>query len=585
MLTSIRFQNFKALEDFSISLKEFNILTGPNNNGKSTIIDGLRLLQRAYRYVSRTTPKFINNPFGNNSWGYEIPSNSFQLNLGILQTNFNTSDPSIIKFNMGLGKVLTLIFHTDYPVYLLFDTNNRIPKTATEFRKEFPLNISIIPTLGPFEIEENLLDETYVKTTYGTRRSPRMFRSFWFYNDEKFDEFKSLVEKTWAGMSISRPEKKDHFGKELIMFCEEERLTREICWSGFGFQIWLQLLTHIVNFKNADLIIVDEPEIYLHPDLQHKILDLLKEYDSNVLIATHSVEIINAVDPSSVILIDKKNKSAKRITDLAGLQNVANILGSGQNIELTRLARGKKILFVEGKDLKLLSKLSKICKSDFLFVDSIITIIAIEGFSQHDKIIHTNWAFTQILGEELKIAVLLDRDYRAEEEVELVLNKLKSEVSYAHILKKKELENYFLIPSALFKAIDSRLDDRVKSDIAVVKPSFDINSLLMELTDEFKSDILGQIVANRMKTLQKQGKDVSTIFSSLNSEFETNWKSLDYRLNIIPGKKFFSFLNDHLQQKYKISITYYQVANFINHSEIDNDLLSFFNELETFKVS
>ena len=94
------------------------------------------------------------------------------------------------------------------------------------------------------------------------------------------------------------------------MFFEENRMTREICWAGFGFQIWLQLLTHIINSKDADLIVVDEPEIYLHPELQHKILDLLKNTNSRVVLATHSVEIINSVEPSEVLLIDKKNKSA-----------------------------------------------------------------------------------------------------------------------------------------------------------------------------------------------------------------------------------------------------------------------------------
>lgn len=583
MITNIRFTNFKALSEFSISLNDFNILTGPNNNGKSTIIDGLRLLHRGYRFASRQTPKFLVNPFGKNAWGFIIPANSFDLNLGILQTDLDNASPSIIKFGFGNRKSLTLMFHPDHPAYLFFDTQNKIPRKATEFREEFPLSISIIPTLGPLEIDEELVGADYLKSVYGGRRSPRMFRSYWMYNLDKFDEFKQLVESTWPGMSVSYPEQLDRFDKKLTMFCEEERLPREVCWAGFGFQIWLQLLTHIINSKGADLIVVDEPEIYLHPDLQHKILDILRLYGANILIATHSVEIINSVDPSDVVLIDKKNKSAKRITDLSGLQSVSNILGSGQNIELTRLARGKKILFVEGKDMKLLSKLAKICKHEKLFLDSQITVIPIEGFSQHDKIIHTNWAFTQILGEELKIAVLLDRDYRADEDIEIVLNKLQKEVNYAHILKKKELENYFLIPTAISKAIDSRFEERIKSGSLAEKPEIDIVKILLELTDGLRSDILGQIIAHKYKMLQSQGKDVSTIFSRLSDEFEASWKDLDYRLNKASGKYLFTVLNEYLQKNYKISITYSLVSNHISHKDVDEDMISFFNGLEGFK--
>ena len=43
-------------------------------------------------------------------------------------------------------------------------------------------------------------------------------------------------------MSDGFPEKRDMFSKELVMFCYEERIAREICWAGFGFQIWIQLI-------------------------------------------------------------------------------------------------------------------------------------------------------------------------------------------------------------------------------------------------------------------------------------------------------------------------------------------------------
>ncbi|MFB9843432.1 ATP-dependent nuclease [Mucilaginibacter ginsenosidivorans] len=583
MITSIKFKNFKALEEFTIHLKKFNVLTGPNNNGKSTILDGLRLLQAAYRYASRTTPKYINNPLGQKFWGFVIPPNSLPINTDYIQTNFNTSEPSIIRYSIDSGKTLILSFHPEYPTYLFFDTPNRIPRSSTDFRNEFPLNIAIIPTLGPFEIGEELLSQEYVKRWYGSRRSPRMFRSYWFYNLERFDEFKKLVEATWLGMSINFPQKADQFSKELFMFCEEERIPREISWAGFGFQIWLQLLTHIVNAKNASLIVVDEPEIYLHPDLQHKVLELLRHYNADIMIATHSVEIINSVEPNDVVLVDKKNKSAKRITDLIGLQNVANLLGSGQNIELTRLARGKKILFVEGKDLKLLNKLSKICKHDNLFSDSKITVIPIEGFGQHDRIIHTNWAFTKILGEELKIAVLLDRDYRADETISKILEKLQKEVNYAHILRKKEIENYFLIPSAIQRAIDSRLEERIKNGYIDEKPVIKLNDILLNLTDNFKSEVIGQVIARRAESYRKS-EDFSKIISDINREVDSNWKDLQYRLNVISGKQFISFMNDYLQENFKISISCPLISNYLTIKDIDNEVLEFLNQLEKFKL-
>ena len=577
MITSIRFQNFKALEDFTIHLKEFNVLTGPNNNGKSTILDGLRVLQAAYRFASRYNPKFIDTPYNKSQYGYEVPEASIPIILENIQTNFNTTDPSIITFKLEQGKVFTLYFHNEYPTYLLFDTPNRIPLTATSFRKEFPLDISIVPTLGPFEIEEDLLESTYVKRWYGSRRSPRMFRSYWFYNPENFREFKTQVEKTWKGMSISFPERRSPFSKGLVMFCQEERMPREISWSGFGFQIWLQLLTHIINSKDANLIVVDEPEIYLHPDLQHKILELLKSTNCKIILATHSVEIINSIEPSEVLLIDKKNKLSKRISDFEGLQAISNILGSGQNIQLTRLARGKKILFVEGLDIKLLNRLSKICKLDDLFTSGEITVIPLEGFTQHEKIIHTNWAFSKVLGEALKIAVLLDRDYRTDEEICIVKEKLTNEVELVHILELKENENYFLVPSAIEKAILNRLNK--------INSAIDIAQLISQVTEELKEDTKTQIVAHKAKFNQKSAKDISTIIKEASIQFEKDWKEISFRFSKIGGKSFFSLLNQKLQETFKINITLTQVANFMKNEDLNADIIEFLKSLDEIKNS
>src|SRR5258706_2469748 len=411
MITSIYFENFKAFENYIIYFKDFNILTGLNNNGKSTILDALRLLKGAYGYASRLNPTYFDFPNGHSGYGYKIPQASLPITLENIQTNYNEGF-SKLRFRLSDGQNIFLLFSEKHPTYLYFDTPRRVPMTSSAFKKEFPVKIATIPTLGPLETNEEKLNEDYVKQWSGSRRAPRMFRNYWFYNPENFDLFKELVEQTWPEMSISFPEKREMFSKELIMFCHENRIAREVCWAGSGFQIWIQLLTHLIKSKDADIIVVDEPEIYLHPDLQHKVLDLLKTIAKRTVLATHSVEIINNAEPSDVLIIDKTLKSAKRISDIEGLQFVSNLLGSGQNIQLTRLVRGKKILFVEGDDMKLLVKFAKICGHGELLKPGGITVVPIEGFSKHERILHTNWAFTKILGEDLKIAALFDRDYR-----------------------------------------------------------------------------------------------------------------------------------------------------------------------------
>jgi hypothetical protein len=66
-------------------------------------------------------------------------------------------------------------------------------------------------------------------------------------------------------------------------------------------------------------------------------------------------------------------------------------------------------------------------------------------------------------------------------------------------------------------------------------------------------------------------------------DFERNWKSLEYRLKVVPGKLFLSSLNEFLQKNYKISITPTQIINHARKEEIDRDLIELLNNLEKFK--
>ena len=164
--------------------------------------------------------------------------------------------------------------------------------TTAQFRKHFPTSIYSFPTLGPLEEEEALLTDEYVRQWQDTRRAHRMFRNIWYRRPEQFPAFETLVEKTWNGMTISKPEIDMTYPPRLSMFCKEGRVDREVVWAGFGFQVWLQILTHLTGAVGDNVLVVDEPEIYLHPDLQRRLFQLLEASNKQVILATHSAEIV-----------------------------------------------------------------------------------------------------------------------------------------------------------------------------------------------------------------------------------------------------------------------------------------------------
>ena len=107
--------------------------------------------------------------------------------------------------------------------------------------------------------------------------------------------------------------------------------------------------THLTRAKNSHLLVVDEPEIYLHPELQRQLVHLLREIGPDIVMATHSTEIVAEAEPSEILLVDRKNNRAKRLVAADKVQDALDVLGSNQNITLTQLARNRRILFVEGR--------------------------------------------------------------------------------------------------------------------------------------------------------------------------------------------------------------------------------------------
>jgi energy-coupling factor transporter ATP-binding protein EcfA2 len=454
----IEFTNFKALSKYSISLGEVNVLVGPNNSGKSTIIGALRTLDSAIRFARGRAPTRVH--FGEETAiGYRIPNESVPISLENVHTDYNTAE-SRVTFHLANSNALALIFESDGGCVLLPTTSNGMITSAAGFRREFAINLVIVPVLGPVEHNEKRRERATVVAGLSTHRASRQFRSYWHYYPEGFDAFAELVERTWSDMRIEAPEF-DPATAELTMFCREGRMTREIYWVGFGFQIWCQLLTHISRATSDALIVVDEPEVYLHPDVQRQLLGILRDSGANVLMATHSSEIIAEADPSEIVMVDKRRRSGERLKNIAGVQRALESVGSAQNITLTALAKNRRVLFVEGlDDFRLLRRFARKLGLQELSSGTGITPLRSGGFGSWQEIAAFAARIGEALGAPLKIGAVYDRDYYCDEQIRDVVTSLDANLSVSAILERKEIENYLLVPAALDRAITRSEDLR-----------------------------------------------------------------------------------------------------------------------------
>src|SRR5215213_4599771 len=104
----VDFNRFKAFETFTLHLRHFNILVGPNNAGKSTILAAFRILAVAIRRASNRSPEIINGPGGRPAPGYRIDLGAIAIAEENIFFNYDDSVPATVKFKLSNKNELLL---------------------------------------------------------------------------------------------------------------------------------------------------------------------------------------------------------------------------------------------------------------------------------------------------------------------------------------------------------------------------------------------------------------------------------------------------------------------------------------------
>jgi len=560
-----------------------NVLVGVNNSGKSTVLSAFRVLGAAIRRARAKSAEWVKGPTGH-VYGYKLSEDALPISTENVHTDYEETDSSV-TFRLSNNNKLQLFFPVEGGCYLIPIKDPPAVRTPSQFKSAFPITVGIVPVLGPVEHDEELLSEETVRRNLATHRASRHFRNSWHYFPDNFDTFSSLVKKTWPGMEIELPQRADQLSTKLIMFCIENRITRELFWAGFGFQIWCQLLTHITRANLDSILVVDEPEIYLHPEVQRELLNILREIGPDILLATHSTEIMSEADPSEIILIDKTKKSGQRLKDIEGVQQALDSIGSIQNITLTQLARNRRLIFVEGyNDFRTIRRFA--LKAGFLELASGIDLTPVEsgGFTSWESILSFAKVFEKAVGKAVNIAVIYDRDYYPQEQVEDILSDLGKHLDFAHIHSRKEMENYLLIPSAIDRAVKRGIAEREKRFGEKIEIKLDVNEILNDITTPMRSDIQGQYLAKRSQYHEHSKLDKATINTQTIKQFEEKWANMNTRMEVVPGKEVLKKLREFIQGKYSINLTDYKLIDEINKTEVPSDLTLLLNELEAYRT-
>src|SRR5262249_23268922 len=200
-----------------------------------------------------------------------------------------------------------------------------------------------------------LLSEDYVKRTDSSRLFSRHFRNQLRVFSDRVARFKAIVEDTWPGVQVRELRAPKWLpGEPLSLMIRDDDFVAEVGSMGHGLQMWLQTMWFLARVQGAACVILDEPDVYMHPDLQRRLIRYLKKRHEQVIVATHSVEMMADVDPDDVLVVDRKRNNSGFASDAASVQRLVEHIGSVHNLQLAKLWNARRCLLLEGRDIKLL---------------------------------------------------------------------------------------------------------------------------------------------------------------------------------------------------------------------------------------
>jgi hypothetical protein len=311
--------------------------------------------------------------------------------------------------------------------------------------------------------------------------------------------------------------------------------------------------------------------------------DRLKQTGPDILIATHSTELVSDADPNDIVVVTRRSRSGRRLRDPTQLQSVFRALGSNLNPTLTQLAKTRRALFVEGKDFQVIAWFAERLGYQRVANRAHIAVVPAEGFNPQ-KVADVSAGIEATLGAPILKGAVFDRDYRSDAEIAEVAADLRSRCQTVRIHSRKEVENFLLVPSVLDRAVRARLADRKQRTGTSKQLTHDIGQVLSALADDMRIAVQSQCIAHyvRYARTRRKGIDEATLTTEALSEFEARWADAEKRLCTVPGKDLFAKFNTFLMEEYDVSLSQGAVVRHFSADDVPLEMRELVHEIDSF---
>jgi hypothetical protein len=577
MLSTLILNNFKCFGNQVIPFRAPTIIVGRNNAGKSTIVEALRLLSLVVNHVEnlplRGVPSWLDIPIVNG--GFAPSLENYDFNFSSVFHRYNPPPARILaKFDTGVS-VEIYIGGKDMLHAVIKDRSRDVVTSGRRARTLGLHRVGILPQISPLSEDEIILVPRYVRQKMSSNLASLHFRNqINLLYEEAFDDFKSISESTWSGLRIMELRGKGgEHGTPLELLVRNDDFVAEIAWMGHGLQMWLQTMWFLARSTGFETVILDEPDVYMHADLQRRLIRFLKERHPQAVVATHSIEIMSEVDPENILVVDRDRRQAQFTMDVPEVQQVVDQIGGIGNLQLARLWNSRRCIFIEGKDLSIMKHWqNRLFPTSKEPIDAVPNV-SVGGWGGWNYAIGSAMLLRNAVNQNIAPYCILDSDYHTPGQIEARKKEATEKGLNLHIWERKEVENYLLVPDAIFRTVEAKAKEQRPKLSAKL-----IGQKLYELAGQRRDEVTDAYAAEFLSENRSAGPTHAN--RSARALVGPSWDMPWGRFSLVSGKQLLAELSEWLQRNYGVAVSAARIARTMRLHEISEEVLQILTAIE-----
>lgn len=327
MIKYLKVEGYKSIKDLDLRLEPINILLGSNGVGKSNFISLFSLLRNVYL---KNLQNYIQTKGGADSFLYFGKKHTDQISIDIC---FGDDESDINRFIMRMQEAQdSLLVKSVETAFLSYgDWHNKIYEEDVKESNFQNINKGqayfVNDYLKEFDVYHfhDTGDKSPIKGSCNINDNMKLSRdgsniaAFLYYLKEKSAKHFKRIEMTVKSIApffdkfVLEPSR---LNETQIQLEWREKNFPESYFNAYnlsdGTLRFICLATLLMQPDPPKTIIIDEPELGLHPVAINKLSALIRKVSerSQVIVSTQSVNFIDNFDPENVIVADRVDNSS-----------------------------------------------------------------------------------------------------------------------------------------------------------------------------------------------------------------------------------------------------------------------------------